>query len=92
MSEKKKVQQQEETKGTVIYLGPEIPGIVSAGAVFKNGLTAKMEETVKEFPAVKTLLVPVKDVVKKKKNLNRELSAERICYEKIAEYATRKGV
>lgn len=90
MSEKKKVQQQEEKK-TMVYLGPEIPGVVAAGTVFKNGLTKELEEKIKELPAIKMLLVSVKDIVKVKKELMKETSAARICYKKIAEYAAKKG-
>lgn len=90
MSEKKKVQSQEEKK-TVVYLGPEIPGVVAAGTVFTNGLTKKLEEKTKEFPAINMLLVPVKDVVKVKKELTKGASAVKICYQKVAEYAAKKG-
>lgn len=95
MTEKKKTQQKDETKSTaatVVYLGPEIPGVVSAGAVFKNGLTKKLEEKAEELPAIKMLLVPLKDAVKMKKELRKETSAARICYQKIAESAAQKGV
>ena len=94
MTEKKKVQQKEELKNakvTVVYLGPEIPGVVSTGTVFRNGLTKKLEEQAEEQPAIKMLLVPLKDAVKMKKELRKEMSAARICYQKIAEYA-KKGV
>lgn len=90
MSKEKKVQSQEEKK-TVIYLGPEIPGVVAAGAVFTNGLTKKLEEKTKELPAINMLLVPVKDVVKVKKELTKGTSAVKICYQKVAEYAAKKG-
>ncbi len=90
MSKEKKMPQQEEKK-TVIYLGPEIPGVVAAGTVFKNGLTKKLEEEIKEIPAINMLLVPVRDVVKVKKELAKEASAVKICYQKVAEYAAKKG-
>lgn len=93
MTEKKKTQQKDELKKavTTVYLGPEIPGIVSAGAVFNNGLTRKLEEKAKEFPEIKMLIVPLKDAVKMKKELRKETSAAKICYQRIAEYA-QKGV
>jgi len=92
MHERKKIQQREEGKVTIIYLGPEIPGVVAAGAVFKNGLTEKLKESVEELQAIHRLLVPVKDVVKMKKELSKEASAARICFKIVAEYAARKGV
>ena len=91
MSDKKRPQQQ-EGKRTVVYLGPEIPGVAAVGTVFRNGLTEKLEETIKELPAINMLLVPVKDVVKVKKELAKETSAVKICYRKVAEYAAKKGV
>lgn len=90
MSKEKKMPQQAE-KRMVIYLGPEIPGVVAAGTVFKNGLTKKLEEEIKEIPAINMLLVPVQDVVKVKKELTKEASAVKICYQKVAEYAAKKG-
>lgn len=90
MSKEKKAQSQEEKK-TVVYLGPEIPGVVAAGTVFTNGLTKKLEEKTKELPAINMLLVPVRDVVKVKKELTKETSAVKICYQKVAEYAAKKG-
>lgn len=94
MTEKKKTQQKDELKNavpTVVYLGPEIPGIVSAGAVFNNGLTKKLEEKAEKLPEIKMLMVPLKDAVKIKKELRKETSAAKICYQRIAEYA-QKGV
>ncbi|MBO5145013.1 MAG: hypothetical protein J6C19_05700 [Lachnospiraceae bacterium] len=91
MPEKKKTASQSNKTEAVIYLGPEIPGTVSRGVVFNNGLTARMENAVKELPALAALLVPVHDVVKAKKELKEEVSAIRICYRKAEEYAAQKG-
>lgn len=76
---------------TVIYLGPEIPGIIRDGMILNNGMPAKVKETVKGFPALKMLFIPIKDIVKARKDLKNEASALKICYNKAVEYAARKG-
>lgn len=91
MSEKKKVVLQEAKREAVIYLGPEIPGIVSKGVVFNNGLTPQMESAVNELPALKTLIVPISETVRAKKELKNEVSAIGICYKKAIKYAAQKG-
>lgn len=92
MSEKKQAAAQAAKAGAVIYLGPEIPGVISAGMVLNNGLTPQMEKAVKELPALKMLLVPVKEAAKVRKELKNEVSAVTVCYKKAVEYAAQKGV
>lgn len=92
MPEKKKAVSKEKAgKEKLIYLGPGIPGVISAGTILSNGLTPQMEKAAKELPALHRLLVPVMDVVKAKKELNNEVSAISVCYKKAAEYAAQKG-
>ncbi len=83
--------QQETKQGAVIYLGPEIPGVVSAGMVFSRGLPPQMERTLKELPAAGKLLVPVGEAVDARKKLKNKMSAISICYKRTAEYAAGKG-
>lgn len=91
-TEKKKTEvKQEKKKEAVIYLGPEIPGVVSAGTVFSRGLPPQMERTLKELPAAGKLLVPVGEAVDARKKLKNKMSAISICYKKTAEYAAGKG-
>ncbi|MCI8570281.1 MAG: hypothetical protein HFI43_02570 [Lachnospiraceae bacterium] len=89
--EVKQEAQQETKQGAVIYLGPEIPGVVSAGMVFSRGLPPQMERTLKELPAAGKLLVPVGEAVDARKKLKNEMSAISICYKRTAEYAAGKG-
>lgn len=74
-----------------IYLGPEIPGIVSSGRVFSNGYTRQVKKALEEFPVLDRLFVPVKDIVKAKKELKNENSSIYVCYKKACEYAAKKG-
>ena len=92
---KQEVQQetkQEMKQGAVIYMGPEIPGVVSVGMVFSRGLPPQMERTLKELPAVGKLLVPVGEAVDARKKLKNKMSAISICYKRTAEYAAEKGM
>lgn len=92
MPEKKKaVLQQTAEKKTLVYMGPEIPGVISSGMVLSNGLTPQMKKTAEEFPTFNRLLVPVGDVVRAKKKLKNETSSIAVCYNKAVEYATQKG-
>lgn len=93
MSDKKQAAPRQAAKReTVIYLGPEIPGVISGGTVLNNGLTLQMERAAAELPALNRLLVPVRDAVRAKRELKNEVSAIAVCYKKAAEYAARKGV
>ncbi len=83
--------QAQQKRETVVYMGPEIPGTVSTGAVFCNGLPERLGEAVGEMPPLKMLLVPVGKIANAKKELKMEGSAIRVCYEKAAMYAARKG-
>lgn len=91
-TEKKKAEVKQETKKeAVIYLGPEIPGVVSVGMVFSRGLPPQMERTLKELPAAGKLLVPISNAVDARKKLKNKMSEISICYKRTAEYAAGKG-
>ena len=98
MSEKKSVatSQQKKTtekkeRATVIYLGPAIAGVAVPGTVYNNGLTPQMEATVREVPALKSLLVAVGDAGRVRKDIKDPQSAAGICYQKVLGYAKKKG-
>lgn len=98
MSEKKSVatSQQEEKKlkqqeKTVIYLGPAIAGVAVPGTVYKNGLTPQMERTIKEIQSLKKLLVEVKNAGQVRKEIRDPQTAAGVCYQKVLEYAKRRG-
>ncbi len=90
MSEKRGTVRQQK-KPAVIYLGPAIPGTVSTGIVFKNGLTSQMEKAVKEEPALKMLLIELDRVCSAKRALKDSGSPLSICYQKAEEYVRTKG-
>lgn len=69
----------------LIYVGPTIKGIVVENTVFRNGLPEELKKKMEEVPAMKSLLVGVDNLAKVKAAMNRESSAESLCYKKILE-------
>lgn len=51
--------------GPVVYLGPDIKGIVNHCDVFRGGCGSLFDEKVKEFPLLKKMCVPVKEAGRK---------------------------
>lgn len=100
----KKVEQTVEQKNTVaaeekakvalvqqlIYIGPTIKGVVVENTILKNGVPEELEKKMQEVPAMKSLLVKVDDLAKTKVAVNREGSAENMCYKKVLE-SMKKG-
>lgn len=70
----------------VIYLGPNIKGIVNTGTVFNNGLPDNLRQAVKEIPEIGELLIPLSQVVKARKKLSLPGSSLRIFYENAKAY------
>lgn len=87
--EKKPTERKEKT--TVIYLGPAIAGVVVPGAVYNNGLPSQLEKAVSECPTLKKLLVDVRNAGQVRKEIKNPQSAAGICYQKVSEYAEKKG-
>lgn len=96
MSEAKKNEKQEKTaaqtsRGTakknsapekVAYIGPAIRGVVQPGTVFNNGLLVALQNKVKELPVLGSLLVPVQELGKARKELRDGATALSACYKK----------
>lgn len=47
-----------------MYLGPDIQKVVRHGAVFRDELDGKLQEKIKEFPALAALIVPMAEAGK----------------------------
>lgn len=104
MSEAKKNEKQERTavqtsRGTakknsapekVTYIGPAIRGVVQPGTVFNNGLPAVLQNKVKELPVLSSLLVPVKELGKARKDLQDGATALSVCYKKAVSILNKK--
>lgn len=71
--------------GTLVYVGPTVPGIVQENTVLNNGIPNRVMEKMAEIPAMKTLLIPVHKLAEAKKALRQQDSAESVCYVKVSE-------
>ena len=82
---------EKKDKKMVIYLGPAIAGVAVPGTVYNNGLTPQMEAAVDEIPALRSLLVEIETAGRVRKAIKDPQSAAAICYQKILDYAKKKG-
>lgn len=76
--------------GTVIYIGPTIPGAAAMNTIFNNGITEELEKVTKEMPALASLIVPIEKASKARGQLSEPDSPVRICFEKALEYIGRR--
>ena len=72
-------------KGTVVYVGPDIPGIAKRYAVYNNGLPEALNEFVKDKPVYQQLIVPVRRLPQVSAELEKEGSAMSALYRKACE-------
>ncbi len=79
------------TVSTVMYIGPTIPGVVSANTTFNNGLTDLLKNAIAEMPAINTLIVPIEKLVQARVQLRQENSPYDVCYNKVRQYVNKKG-
>ena len=67
----------------VVYLGPDIPNVLSYSMVFYNGV---LPDTVREktgnLPILTSLFVPISEMVEKVKELNKVGSPTHMVYER----------
>ena len=81
------------TKEVVIYVGPEIAEVVAANTIFNNGISNELENAIEKVPAIKKLIIPIKELSVARIQINTKDSALAICYKKVCEYAKeKKGV
>ena len=83
MSAKKKAPV--KAQGNLMYLGPTITGVVQHSTIYKNGvLPQKVTDCVEQFPVMKKLFVPVEDIPKAMKELQKEQSVLATVYSQTA--------
>lgn len=75
-----------EVKSLVMYIGPNIPGVVVAHTVFNNGIPSLLEDEIKKVPAIKSLLIETNKIIDAKRDLADKYSALSICYKTVANY------
>ena len=78
-----------ETTAPVVYIGPTIPGIVMTNTLLKKQGT-ELAQKCEKMPELNTLLVPVADLAKARKELETEGTPANICYKKAVEHLARK--
>lgn len=61
---------------TVVYIGPNIPGVVRQDSVFTSGIPAHLAEKIKVIPAIEGLIVPLESFAAARKE--RQSGAGRI--------------
>ena len=76
----------------VVYVGPAIRGVVQSGTVFNNGLPAALQKKIEENPVFGSLLVPVQELGKAKRELRDGATALSACYKKAVSVLNKKGV
>lgn len=70
-----------KTQGSLMYLGPTIPGVVRYSTVFESGLLPqKVKDCMEQFPLMEKLFVSIEDSPAAAKELNKEQSALRTVY------------
>ncbi len=74
---------------SMIYIGPSLEHIVYEGTVFRNGYPPKFEDTIKDYPFLKELMVPVESLAEVKKSIRDPESSMSMLYRK-AEKIRRK--
>ncbi len=78
-------------KKTRVYCGPEIPRVAKQYTVYSDGLPEPLEQIAGKIPAIRVLIVPVKDLAETRKELQRQGSAMHNIFMKAKE-ELEKGV
>lgn len=80
-----------DKKGSLIYLGPTIAGIVRHSIVFKEGiLPERTRKCVEEMPVMEKLFVEVDRLPEAVKELHKEQSVLRVVYEQAVQRFLRR--
>lgn len=82
-----KTETQEQIKNpepeTVIYMGPTIKNVAIQGTVFEGGIPSELEEKARDIPAIRALIIPVKNLPKANAELATPGSALDVLYKKV---------
>jgi len=73
------------TSGTVVYIGPDIPGIAAQYTVYCSGLPEPLEEYIRDRPLFRSLVVPIGKLAQADAELRRAGSAVDVLYRKACE-------
>ena len=81
----KKTESPKKPQETVIYVGPAIPGIVSARSIFNNGLPEELKRLEERKPFLRMFLVSPEKMGFALAEIRKKGSAMNILYEKLKE-------
>ncbi len=76
----------EQKPKILVYVGPTIAGVASHGMIFNNGLSKELNAAMEKAPAFNGLVVPVMELSKAIKEIERELGATYVLYNKVVNY------
>ncbi len=68
----------------VMYMGPTIRGVAKSGAVFSGGIPQKLKKLAEKKPIMKSLIVPISEIVQAKKDMDTEGTVAAVVYSRIA--------
>ena len=54
-----KAKKTEQTTGTVVYVGPTVPGVANQNTFYSNGIPAPLTEAIAKNPAMGGLVIPL---------------------------------
>lgn len=79
-------------KELMVYMGPTIIGFATHGTVFREGLPETIENTMRQAPFLKGLFVPTTELAAAITELEQKTGIRYRLYQKVQEYAAKKGV
>lgn len=54
-----KAQKTKQTAGTVVYVGPTVPGVANQNTFYSNGIPTPLTEAITKNPAMGGLVIPL---------------------------------
>lgn len=54
-----KAKKTEQTAGTVVYVGPTVPGVANQNTFYSNGIPAPLAEAIAKNPTMGGLVIPL---------------------------------
>lgn len=73
-----------------MYIGPTIPGLVATSTVFNNGIPEAFTAKAQECLSLSELLVPIEKVAEKTKEIQKDIGATSVFYQKVCTYFLKK--
>ena len=64
-----KSKQDKKTAGTVVYVGPTIPGVANQNTFYTNGVPTPLAEAMEQNPSVGGLVIPLEQLPEAMKKL-----------------------